>query len=132
MPSYIVAKPFNQALPVGYIVQGSGFNNTNLLLCDGSALSKTNYNELYSAIGIMYGGNAGAGTFNLPDFSHKILPRLIYQEFWETWPCVHCGKIFASDHDRGTWWCLTGNESMLRQTYHPMTNLEYLERKVER
>ena len=37
------------------------------LICDGSAVSRTTYSNLYSAIGITYGSGDGSTTFNLPD-----------------------------------------------------------------
>lgn len=41
--------------------------------CDGSAKSRTNYAELFSAIGTVYGAGDGATTFNLPDFRGQFL-----------------------------------------------------------
>ena len=37
------------------------------LLCDGSAVSRTEYNTLYAAIGDTWGAGDGSTTFNLPD-----------------------------------------------------------------
>ena len=38
------------------------------LLCNGSAVSRTTYAELFAAIGTSYGAGNGSTTFNLPDF----------------------------------------------------------------
>lgn len=38
----------------------------NYLLCDGSAVSRTNYADLFAVIGITYGAGDGSTTFNLP------------------------------------------------------------------
>jgi microcystin-dependent protein len=38
------------------------------LTCDGSAVSRTTYADLFSAIGTAYGVGDGSTTFNLPDF----------------------------------------------------------------
>ena len=38
------------------------------LLCDGSAVSRTTYASLFSAIGTTFGTGDGSTTFNLPDF----------------------------------------------------------------
>lgn len=43
------------SVPVGY------------LLADGSAVSRTTYSALFSAIGTLYGAGNGSTTFNLPD-----------------------------------------------------------------
>jgi hypothetical protein len=37
------------------------------LLCDGSAVSRTTYADLFAAIGTTYGSGDGINTFNLPD-----------------------------------------------------------------
>jgi microcystin-dependent protein len=37
------------------------------LLCDGSAVSRTTYGTLFTAIGVAYGAGDGSTTFNLPD-----------------------------------------------------------------
>jgi len=39
----------------------------NMLDCDGSAVSRTTYATLYTAIGVMYGNGDGTTTFNVPD-----------------------------------------------------------------
>lgn len=40
---------------------------TGWLLCDGSAISRTNYARLFSVIGTTYGSGNGSTTFNLPN-----------------------------------------------------------------
>jgi microcystin-dependent protein len=47
----------NSTLPTGY------------LLCDGSAVSRTLFSDLFSAIGTTYGAGDGSTTFNLPDYN---------------------------------------------------------------
>lgn len=37
------------------------------LLCDGSAVSRTTYSRLFSAIGTTHGAGDGSTTFNVPD-----------------------------------------------------------------
>lgn len=43
------------------------------LLCNGSAVSRTTYAELFAAIGASYGAGDGATTFNLPDCRGRFL-----------------------------------------------------------
>lgn len=43
------------------------------LLCDGKAVSRTTYANLYKVVGTTYGSGDGSTTFNLPNFSEKIL-----------------------------------------------------------
>ncbi|GJM26094.1 MAG: hypothetical protein DHS20C16_25090 [Phycisphaerae bacterium] len=43
----------------------------NWLPCDGAAVSRTTYADLFSAIGTIYGVGDGSTTFNLPDFRDR-------------------------------------------------------------
>ncbi len=43
------------------------------LLCDGRAVSRTQYPALFAAIGITHGGGDGVNTFNLPDYRGRFL-----------------------------------------------------------
>ena len=42
------------------------------LLCDGSAVSRTTYANLFAAIGTTYGTGDGSTTFNLPDLKDRV------------------------------------------------------------
>jgi microcystin-dependent protein len=46
------------------------------LLCDGSAISRTTYSELFQAIGTSSGAGDGQDTFNLPDYRGSFLRGL--------------------------------------------------------
>lgn len=60
-------------LPIGTInCFGSSVAPTGWLICDGSAISRTIYSELFSVIGTTYGTGDGSTTFNLPDYRGKI------------------------------------------------------------
>ena len=41
------------------------------LLCNGAAVSRTDYADLFAAIGTIYGAGDGSTTFNLPDFRDR-------------------------------------------------------------
>ncbi len=43
------------------------------LACDGSAVSRTTFDELFANISTMYGNGNGSTTFNLPDFRGEFL-----------------------------------------------------------
>ena len=43
------------------------------LPCDGSAVSRSNYAALFTAIGTVHGSGDGASTFNLPDYRGRFL-----------------------------------------------------------
>ncbi len=42
------------------------------LLCDGSAVSRTTYNALFTAIGVIWGAGDGINTFNLPNMARRV------------------------------------------------------------
>jgi microcystin-dependent protein len=55
-------------VPTGAILAYGGASAPSLfLLCDGSAVSRTTYSSLFTAIGVAYGAGDGSTTFNLPD-----------------------------------------------------------------
>jgi len=56
------------AFPTGLVLPfAPSVTPTGWLLCDGSAVSRTAYTDLFSAIGTTYGTGNGTTTFNLPD-----------------------------------------------------------------
>ena len=58
----------NDSVPIGAIQAYGGVTApAGWLMCDGSAVSRSAYSELYVAIGTTFGGGDGSTTFNLPD-----------------------------------------------------------------
>ena len=53
------------------IYAGSGVPN-GYLVCDGSAVSRSEYSALFDVIGVTYGVGDGETTFNLPDLSSRV------------------------------------------------------------
>lgn len=43
------------------------------LLCDGSAVSRSTYSDLFEVIGTTYGDGDGSTTFNVPDLSGRVV-----------------------------------------------------------
>lgn len=63
---------FQQFLPAGAVCQYAGASApTNWLFCDGSAVSRTTYANLFTAIGTTWGSGDGSTTFNIPDARQK-------------------------------------------------------------
>lgn len=59
-------------VPAGTIVPFAGTAlPSGWLLCSGGEISRTDYANLFSAIGVTYGIGDGVNTFNLPDFINK-------------------------------------------------------------
>ena len=64
-------------LPTGSVEMYAGqYNNipSGWLLCDGSAVSRTTYKDLFDIVGTQFGVGDGSSTFNLPDLQAKF-PR---------------------------------------------------------
>lgn len=54
-------------MPTGSIIPFAGTNIPDgYLLCDGSAISRTTYADLFAVIGTVYGTGDGSTTFNIP------------------------------------------------------------------
>lgn len=59
---------------IGNIIAFSGLNTPEgYLECDGSALSRVDYSELFSVIGTTYGDGDGSTTFNLPNLNGRVV-----------------------------------------------------------
>ena len=52
------------------------------LYCDGSAVSREEYADLFAVVGIAFGNGDGSTTFNLPDMRGEFVPGLL--------PCIRC------------------------------------------
>ena len=60
-----------QAVPPGTIAMHAGARPNGWLTCNGSAVSRATYPDLFAAIGTTYGPGDGSITFNLPDLRDR-------------------------------------------------------------
>lgn len=61
-------------MEIGFICMYGGSAAPNgFLLCDGSAVSRTTYADLFSSIGVTYGSGDGNTTFNLPNLTGRVV-----------------------------------------------------------
>ena len=61
-------------MPSGVLMPYGGSSApTGFLLCDGSAVSRSTYADLFSAIGTTYGSGNGSTTFNIPDLRGRVI-----------------------------------------------------------
>lgn len=68
----IVGQIGGDTLPIGSIVKyGVNTPPTNWLLCNGQAISRTIYQDLFDIIGTTYGQGDGFTTFNLPNLTDE-------------------------------------------------------------
>lgn len=58
-------------MPIGAIIHyaSNGDIPSGYLLCDGAAVSRTMFPDLFAAIGTTYGAGDGSTTFNVPDYN---------------------------------------------------------------
>ena len=69
-----IKNTINTNTPVGVITAYAGDTAPNgWLLCDGSAVSRTTYADLFSVIGTKCGAGDGSTTFNLPNIKGRSL-----------------------------------------------------------
>ena len=72
----LYTKPIGDTLPVGSISAYGGENiPTNWLKCNGEAISRTDYPDLFNAIGTTY-GSVDSLHFNLPDIKSRTVVGL--------------------------------------------------------
>lgn len=64
-------------VPAGMVMHFAGtVAPSGWLVCDGSAVARADYADLFSAIGTVYGAGDGSTTFNLPDLRGEFLRGL--------------------------------------------------------
>lgn len=69
--------PTGDTFPIGAISPYAGsVAPTNWLICDGRAISRVTYSDLFNAIGTTYGSGDGNTTFNLPNLKGRVITGL--------------------------------------------------------
>lgn len=69
----VIKRYVDNIIPKGVISVFAGSVAPNgWLICDGSAISRSTYSDLFNVIGTTYGTGNGDTTFNLPDLKGKI------------------------------------------------------------
>ena len=72
LPTSVI--PASVGDPVGTIIAyGGTVVPASWLLCDGTAVSRTTYAALFTALSVTWGGGNGSTTFNLPDLRGRFL-----------------------------------------------------------
>jgi microcystin-dependent protein len=62
-----------QALLPGDVVVSAAATRAGCLLCNGAAVSRTQYPGLFTAIGVAFGAGDGSTTFNVPDYQGRTI-----------------------------------------------------------
>lgn len=76
------------------------------LYCNGAAISRTTYSELFAAIGTTYGAGDGATTFNIPDLRGRWIvgadaEQAAGEEIAEGLPNITGDMIFRDNNAQG-------------------------------
>jgi microcystin-dependent protein len=100
---------YQTPIPAGSIIDyGGAAAPSGWLLCDGSAVSRTTYSALFSAINTAYGVGDGATTFNVPDYRGRssvgtgagsgLTNRAIGSSFGEETHVLVTGELATHNH----------------------------------
>ena len=64
----------SQRLPIGGVMPFGGTTApSGWLMCDGSAVSRTTYSDLFTVIGVAHGSGDGSTTFCVPDYRGVVI-----------------------------------------------------------
>lgn len=70
----IIDQVLRQIVPAGVVFPYGGASApTGFLLCNGAAVSRTDYAALFSVVGTAYGPGDGSSTFNIPNLADRFL-----------------------------------------------------------
>lgn len=68
--TYATKNELSSVMKTGFVVPyGGSTSPSGWLICDGSAISRTTYSDLFNVIGTTYGAGDGSTTFNIPNIS---------------------------------------------------------------
>lgn len=91
----------NISNPVGTFIQyAASAAPTDYLACDGAAISRSTYADLFAVVGTIWGSGNGSTTFNLPD------GRAEFIRGWDNGRGIDSGRVFGSsqtDAFQGHW-----------------------------
>lgn len=97
-----------QLVPTGTILAFGGVTApSGFLICNGSAVSRTTYANLFAVIGTRYGAGNGSTTFNVPNlnngsFPRGVAPSAVGTKYNASLPPLTASSNGAHTHTRGT------------------------------
>ena len=100
--------PLYSLVPTGVFLPYGGVTApANFLLCDGSAVSRTTYANLFTVIGTRYGAGDGSTTFNVPklndgSFVRGVATSAVGTRYSASLPPLTANSAGAHTHTRGT------------------------------
>ncbi len=119
-------------VPIGTIIAYGGATlQTGWLICDGSAVNRTFYSSLFSAISVNWGSGDNVNTFNLPDLRGYFLRGVNNQNTASvnlSIQVVGTGDPDAASRITNSWGSASGNNvgsyqlDTFQGHYHPMSS----------
>lgn len=100
--------PLYNLVPTGVILPYGGVSApANFLLCDGSAISRTTYANLFAVIGTRYGAGDSSTTFNVPklndgSFVRGVASGSVGTKYSASLPPLYAENAGVHSHTRGT------------------------------
>ena len=100
--------PLYNLVPTGVILPYGGVTAPNgFLICNGSAVSRTTYANLFAVIGTRYGAGNGSTTFNVPklndgSFVRGVSTSAVGTKYSASLPPLTASSAGAHTHTRGT------------------------------
>jgi microcystin-dependent protein len=96
----ITALQAQTGVPTGSVISFAGSSApTGWLICDGSAVSRTIYSDLYSIIGDTYGSGDGSTTFNTPDLRRRtVIGKGTSDALGDNEGLAENSRLIAHDH----------------------------------
>lgn len=71
---YKISADTTYQIPIGFIMPYAGtVPQSGWLLCNGQAVSRTEYSDLFNTIGTLYGDGDGSTTFNVPNLINRFI-----------------------------------------------------------
>ena len=100
-----------EGIPVGTInIYAGSTAPTGYLICNGAAVSRTTYSNLFDVIGTTYGSGDGSTTFNVPNLKGKIPVGLDTNDTnFDTLGETGGEKVNSELHCGSTTWGLTNS-----------------------
>lgn len=93
------------------------------LLCDGAAVSRTTYKELFNAIGTRFGAGDGSTTFNVPDLRGRVAVGFNSSDTdFNTVGKIGGAKTHTHPLSAAAWALITGTSGMIRHARIAIAN----------
>lgn len=107
--------PSQSAAPVGaFLAMAGTVIPDGYLLCDGAAISRTDYADLFAVTGTLYGVGDESTTFNIPNLSDRRMLQGVISD--------NIGLYYESGLPNITGWCVSTGTSCIKEAGGAIVN----------